>query len=644
MDTLTAAVKTDRLRTVRNTGSLRSDLPGIRGIISPLGEGDPLRWVQTLPGVASGADGTSALYVRGGNLGNNLISLDGVPVYGYSHLLGLTTVIPQDAIEDVELSKGGFEGRQGNFTSSHLRINTKIPGRDGKETYASLNNFLVSAGWENKVNDKLSYGVSARISPLTYEYRAFRNKLPGLLSGFDDFRARVGDIYGRMAWKVNPRSQVDAFILGSLDRYRFTDPGGADESMGWGNGIVSVAYSRQAGHIHTSICAYVNRYSSSEIWSKKYRSYWQHISLRSQLTEFSLSAEQIRHLAGPLVLSYGLNLKEAIFNPGQVAGISHKSNAFLSTLWVQGNMKFSDKLSLMTTLRGNVYTRFRAGETVFVPDAGLSVKWSPGKHISIEATLDRTSQYYHTLEGMPTGWSIDLLVPSGKTIRPETAFQAYSGMDLLFGKHNLTVGAFHKRMNGLVINKYAESLFSGSLAEWEDQADTGKGFSYGAESLYEYLGKDFQARVSYTWSKTWREGFASILDGAPFHARFDRTHVLYAAAFWKGFNAAFTYQSGHWENGMAQQAVMHVLGEEWIAKYLTEGGINDYHMPDIIRLDIGYRFSFNAWGLDHEVNLGVCNVTNHFNPFMLYFNGTTEEWQEIALLPILPNFSYRISF
>ena len=89
---------------------------------------------------------------------------------------------------------------------------------------------------------------------------------------------------------------------------------------------------------------------------------------------------------------------------------------------------------------------------------------------------------------------------------------------------------------------------------------------------------------------------------------------------------------------------MHVLGEEWIAKYLTEGGINDYHMPDIIRLDIGYRFSFNAWGLDHEVNLGVCNVTNHFNPFMLYFNGTTEEWQEIALLPILPNFSYRISF
>lgn len=43
-------------------------------------------------------------------------------------------------------------------------------------------------------------------------------------------------------------------------------------------------------------------------------------------------------------------------------------------------------------------------------------------------------------------------------------------------------------------------------------------------------------------------------------------------------------------------------------------------------------------GLDRE------DVTNHFNPFMLYFNSVNEEWEEIALLPILPNFSYRISF
>lgn len=40
----------------------------------------------------------------------------------------------------------------------------------------------------------------------------------------------------------------------------------------------------------------------------------------------------------------------------------------------------------------------------------------------------------------------------------------------------------------------------------------------------------------------------------------------------------------------------------------------------------------------------VCNVTNHFNPFMLYFDTRTESWKEIALLPILPNLSWRIEF
>ena len=90
-DTLTAAIKTDSRR-----------------VISPLGEGDPIRWAQGLPGVSTGADGTTAFYVRGGNMGNNLITLDGVPVYGYSHLLGLTTIIPQDVMSETSLLKGGF--------------------------------------------------------------------------------------------------------------------------------------------------------------------------------------------------------------------------------------------------------------------------------------------------------------------------------------------------------------------------------------------------------------------------------------------------------------------------------------------------------------------------------------------------------
>ena len=67
-------------------------------------------------------------------------------------------------------------------------------------------------------------------------------------------------------------------------------------------------------------------------------------------------------------------------------------------------------------------------------------------------------------------------------------------------------------------------------------------------------------------------------------------------------------------------------------------------MPTVFRLDLGYAFSFETKKVKHDVNVGVCNVTNHFNPFMLYFDASSENWKMIALLPIFPNFSYRISF
>ena len=123
-DTLDAAIKTDIRRTANQITAIETDVAGIRGMLSPLGEGDPIKWVQSLPGVVSGADGSSSFFVRGGNMGNNLITLDGVPVYGYSHLLGLTTIIPQDIIGGVSLIKGGFTESGGNFTSSHLQITT----------------------------------------------------------------------------------------------------------------------------------------------------------------------------------------------------------------------------------------------------------------------------------------------------------------------------------------------------------------------------------------------------------------------------------------------------------------------------------------------------------------------------------------
>lgn len=659
-DTLEAAVKTDSRRVAEALGKMTTSVDGVRRVISPLGEGDPIRWAQGLPGVTTGADGTTAFYVRGGNMGNNLITLDGVPVYGYSHLLGLTTIIPQEAMSEASLMKGGFEGGSSNFTAGHLKITTRDPGNEKLKISAALNNFLASVGLETPINDRMSIMFSGRMSPLGLEYKAIQGMLPDLLGGFNDFGAGVGDIYGKFRWQTGKRSVLNVSLLGSMDSYSIgtinEDELGNrypnSEKMGWNNLIGIISWHVDGNRSFMDFRASVNRYTSSQEQHKYFRGVKNDLTLKSSLTEYMLSMDRTESLFKVFKMDYGAKVRYARFAPGQVAAVNNASNSLLGTVYLQGRLDIGEKLAMRATARGHYYRnmkdktvvveseKVRAGR--FDVDASTSLEWNIFKYLSLEATFDRMVQHYHTLEGLPVGWSLDMIVPSGMDIAPESALQGNIGLNSQIGKHTVSAGGFYKQMDDLVYYKHAQTLFSGGMASWEDDVDLGKGTSYGTEIMHEYVGKNLYTRVSYTWSKTNRYGFPSINEGGEFHARFDRRHMLNAVAQWKGFSAAMTLQSGHWENGAAETYPMHVPGAEWVANYFS--GVNNYHMPTVFRLDLGYMFSFETGKVKHDVNVGICNATNHFNPFMLYFDATNEEWEMIALLPMLPNFSYRISF
>lgn len=650
-DTLQAAVKTDVRRIEQSLGRLQTGLEGIRAAASPLGEGDPIRWAQGLPGVTTGADGTTAMYVRGGGSGNNLFTLDGVPVYGYSHILGLTTIVPTQVMESAELGKGGFDGAESNFTAAHLRVVTKAPSGTQRFSVA-LNNFLASASAKGPIGKKLSYIASFRISPLTWEYRAVRKLLPGTLGGLDNFSAGVGDAYAKLRWETGPRSTLEASFLGSLDRYGFDMPDGSHEEMGWHNLVGMVRYLREGVWTQIELTGSVNRYGSNQAQDKWYRETANHLSLRSDLTEYGLQASLRHRFRGDRFrLSEGLNLRFAQFAPGQIGESTRVTKTSLATAWLQAEYAIPGRLALKVAVRANHYRNYdfhpaslpyrECGER-WDPELSVSAKWNIFPQLALEATYDQLVQYYHTLEGLPVGWSLDMIVPTGEFVAPERSQQVNAGLTGRFGSHNLSLGGFYKRMGNLIYYKYSQALFSGALSAWENDVELGNGRSYGLEALYEFQHEDWYARLSYTLSKTTREDFPSFYGGRPFHARFDRTHVLNATAQWRGFSATVILQSGHWENGAAETYEMPFLEDTWWADYYS--GVNNYRMPTVFRLDLGWQKSFTTGRVGHTVNVGVCNVTNHFNPFMLYFDTRTESWKEIALLPILPNFSYRVEF
>ncbi|MDL5049912.1 carboxypeptidase-like regulatory domain-containing protein [Oscillatoria amoena NRMC-F 0135] len=97
----------------------------IKEIPALLGEKDVLKVIQLMPGVQKGSEGQSGFYVRGGGPDQNLIILDGAPVYNAFHLFGFFSLFNGDALKSVELIKGGFPARYGGRLSSVLDLHMK---------------------------------------------------------------------------------------------------------------------------------------------------------------------------------------------------------------------------------------------------------------------------------------------------------------------------------------------------------------------------------------------------------------------------------------------------------------------------------------------------------------------------------------
>ena len=97
----------------------------IKDIPALMGEKDVLKVLQLMPGVQSGSEGQSGLYVRGGGPDQNLIILDGATVYNAQHLFGFFSLFNGDALRSVELIKGGFPAEYGGRLSSVIDMNMK---------------------------------------------------------------------------------------------------------------------------------------------------------------------------------------------------------------------------------------------------------------------------------------------------------------------------------------------------------------------------------------------------------------------------------------------------------------------------------------------------------------------------------------
>ena len=119
------AGKTSHIQESTQMSIINVPVAQIKSLPTDLGETDVIKVLQMMPGIQAGSEGSSGLHVRGGSPDQNLILLDGVPVYNVSHPLGYTSLFNGDAINNIETYKGGFPARYGGRVSSVLDISMK---------------------------------------------------------------------------------------------------------------------------------------------------------------------------------------------------------------------------------------------------------------------------------------------------------------------------------------------------------------------------------------------------------------------------------------------------------------------------------------------------------------------------------------
>lgn len=652
-DTLPPAWRVDRRVLRVETGHTSSDITALRRVVSPLGEGDAIKLVQTLPGVSTGAEGGSAIFVRGGNLGSNRMTLDGVTIHGISHLLGLSSAVPSDVIGEMDFRVGGFDADRSPLTASHIQLVSAEPGKEHLRAKVFLSNFLVGASLDGPVTKNTGILLAARFSPLSLEYKAARKYLPEYLS-LTEFGAEVYDFYGKLQHRFSDTQTLTLSGFHSRDRYRLTLRDEGLRSLGWHNTMGLIRYSDKSNPSWTldAGLSFVD-FANQQQWAARFHEAEDTLHVRSSLRELAFDVKVTHPVQENAHLQFGVRGQWSIFNPGEIVtgdfGNGQQNSPVLGTFWGQIDQDVSGHYRLKAAARGNVFVL--AGKTWIVPELDLLAEYHLSENWMVNVTADRLVQFQHTLEGIPMGWSMDMIVPTDATIPPETAWQGYVGILGGMGAHRLSLGGYAKWMDGLVHFTQASAVFNTAKAGWKDQVDIGKGFSFGGEFLYELSLRRFYGKIAYTLSKTDRR-FQNLNDGLPFPAKFDRRHILHANAEYTvsrtlrtghALTGGVTLQSGHWESVKDFSYSGKLPGKDPVLLPYFGKQPNNYRMPTYLRVDIGYNMTIHAKHTDHDFKFGVYNLLNRHNPFMLVYDTEQETWMELSLFPILPNFSYRIS-
>ncbi len=665
----------------------------IQSIPSLLGEVDVLKAIQLLPGIQSGTEGTSGFYVRGGGPDQNLILLDGVPVYNANHLFGFFSVFNADAISDISITKGGFPARYGGRLSSVLDIRMKEGNMKTYSGSASVGIISSKIMFEGPIiKDKSSFLISARrtyIDVLTWPIQKiyFANQ-------DNNFDTKSGyffwDINAKVNYKFSDKNRIYLSVYTGKDKAyskmkntweEYIDK--FESQLQWGNITSAFRWNHILGKkLFLNTTATYSRYNfnvgikegTENTKTKEFSEFA--FDYISGIEDYSVKIDFDYNLTSAHQIKYGANYIYHTFKPGinAIKSTSNDSETAIDTTFGNSNIYaneyaayFEDEISFFKGFKANIgfhYSGFYVSNTLYQSvQPRISARYMINPKLSVKAAYTQMTQYLHLLTNTSIGLPTDLWLPVTNNIKPQESDQYAVGSAYSFEGFDISIEAYYKTMNNLIEYKDGASFISGFESEdstqriWESQIESdGKGISYGIELLIKKNIGKINGWIGYTYSKSTRE-FSNVNYGEAFPYTYDRRHDIGIVFNYKfndkiDFGATWVFGTGN-AFTLALERYYALTPYTYFDDIYNESTVNhidsrnNQRMPAYHRLDLGINIKKDLKYGKRTWSFGLYNAYNRKNPFFLRFsrdeNGDRALYQ-YSLFPVIPSVSYKYDF
>ncbi len=642
------------------------------------GSSDLYRAADFIPGVHTGTDGIGGIHVRGGGNDQNLILMDGVPIYHPNHLLGIVSVFNYQALQQASIYKSNFPSRFSGRLSSVIDVrlregNINKWGFTGNIATSEVG--LMAEG--PLVKDKVGILISSRfflpglfIRDITKGYKR-RNNVGGSADlDYFDFNSKIN-------WVMGDRNRVFLSLYQGNDRFadqsiidrdqiqnsgvRILSHEEYNKDLNWSNRTAVLRWNHlvndkmfsnltistskfQLQSVDRSEFAHTFPGSSFDSLSgfdaKEFKSGIRDVTVKLELDIRASADHQLA--AGMYAIGYTFQPKSISINEESKVGEFYTREGLLDDVFfssfrvnaTEAGIYFEDKWEINSKFKLNsglhISSFFVQGIYYMDPQLRLSLDYTATPKLAFNIGFSRMVQYLHNLKSSSIGLPTDLWVPTTSKVAPALSDQySISGIWVPGVFSTFELSAYFKDMRSMISYEEGasfllrEGLVASSIvdaANWESKVTTGIGEASGVELQYKYATEKIQFKWNATWSRSYKQ-FDEINNGYAFPDRYDRR---WSSTFSGQIELGPKWTCGaNWVYG---SGIAITLAESKFynpGSFFPEIGINysdrnGFRLPAYHRLDLSANFKLkDRASYSHSLTLNLYNVYGRVNPFYI---------------------------